>query len=91
MKHLEKTTDRFRRSKFRLPQNLPSEAKSYTASRVNTKELLVQILDLKMEARLKETEKHLRNVLKNVLTRMRRRKKGHIMYIEGGVAWITTG
>ena len=54
MKHVQKTTDTFRRSKFQLPQNHSLKAESYTASRVTITELLMLVSNFMVNVRLKE-------------------------------------
>ena len=77
-----KTTDMFGRLKFRLPQNLPFWTKTCAAGRANNIELLMLVLDLKVDFRLKNTQRYFCGNAWNVLTRMRRKKKiGHFLYI----------
>ena len=53
---MEKTTDMSGRLKFWLPQNLLIKAKIYAADRSNNLELLILVLDFKVDYKLKTLE-----------------------------------
>ena len=52
MKYMGKTIDMFGGTKFRLPQNLPFEAKTYATSRESKIESLILVSDFMMKSRL---------------------------------------
>ena len=58
MSYMGKTTDMFGKLKFWLPVNLPFQAKTYVADRVNKIELLMLALDIMVISRLKNTQWH---------------------------------
>ena len=53
-----KTTDTFLWLKIRLPQNLSLQAKSYAAGRANNTKLLMLVSDVKVNSRLKNTQRN---------------------------------
>ena len=55
---MEKTTDMFQRLRFWLPQNLPFYVKIYAAGRASKVELLMLVLDFKVDYRLKNTQRY---------------------------------
>ena len=56
--------------KIRLPQTLSLLAKSYVAGRVNNTELLMLVLDFRMNSRLKNTQRIFSGIHGMPLTRM---------------------
>ena len=52
------TSDIFGRLKFQLPQNLPSQAKTYAASRASNIELLMLVSNFKTNSRLDNTQRY---------------------------------
>ena len=58
MKYMGKTTDTFLWLKIRLPQTLSLQAKSYAAGRANNTKLLMLVSDIKVNSRLKNTQRN---------------------------------
>ena len=69
-----KTTDTFLWLKIRLPQTLSLEAKSYAAGRANNTKLLMLVLDVRVNSRLKNTQGIFSGIHGMPLMRMRRKK-----------------
>ena len=86
MKYMGKRTDTFWWLKLRLPQTLPFYAKSYAAGRANNTELLMLVLDFKVNFRLKI----LKGIFSGIpLTRMHI-KKDTLLYNRGSHAILAT-
>ena len=58
MKYMGKTTDTFLWLKIRLPRTLSLQAKSYAAGRANNTQLLMLVSDVKVNSRLKNTQRN---------------------------------
>ena len=85
-----KTTDMFLWLKIRLPQTLLLLAKSYAAGRANNTELLMLVLDFKVNSRLKNTQRNFQWNPWNALNKDEYKKRRYFTIQQGSHAIFAT-